>query len=307
MSGPVGVATDAAGDVYVADNSNNRIQEFDSSGNWLRAFGGDVGGSGVDVCTVAASCQAGSSGGLGGEMTNPFGVATDAAGNVYVADNPLNRIQKFDSKGNWLRAWGESVNGGSTFGICTVAARCQPGFVGGLGGEMSDPGGVATDAAGNVYVADGRNNRIQKFQDPYQPDAQIKLASDPSYLGVGIVNTTGAGQTRSATTAAGKSATFDLKFVNAGTNSGRIAVKGCKSSTGFTVQYLKGTTNVTTNVTAGTYKTATLAPGASQVLKLKIAVSPTATAGQIDTCAVTASSAGASTSKDVVKAKVQVG
>ncbi len=312
MSAPIGVATDAAGDVYVADYGNLRIQEFDSSGNWLRAFGADVGGSGVDVCTVAASCQAGSSGGLGGEINFPWGVATDAAGDVYVADSNENRIQKFDSEGHWLRAWGKGVNGGSAFGICSVPASCQAGFSGGLGGEMNGVSGVATDAAGDVYAADTLNNRIQEFQDPpYQPDAQIRLASDTSYLGgylgVGIINTTGAGQTRTITTAPGKSATFDLKFVNAGTHSDTIAVSGCKSSSGFTVKYFKGKTNVTTNVAAGTYKTATLAAGARQVLRLKIAVSSTVTAGKLDTCAVTASSGASPTRQDVVKAKVKAG
>lgn len=141
----------------------------------------------------------------------------------------------------------------------------------------------------------------------YQPDAQVKLASDTSYLGVGIVNTTGAGQTRSTTTAPGKSATFDLRFVNAGTHSDAIAVKGCKSLSGLTVKYFKATTDVTPEVTAGTYKTRTLAAGASRLLKLKIAVSSKATAGKTHTCAVTASSNAAPTSQDVVKAKAKVG
>src|SRR5262249_10530799 len=46
----------------------------------------------------------------------------------------------------------------------------------------------------------------------HQPDAQVKLASDPSYLGVGIVNATGAGQTRTTTAARGTSATLELRF-----------------------------------------------------------------------------------------------
>jgi hypothetical protein len=141
----------------------------------------------------------------------------------------------------------------------------------------------------------------------YRPDAQIKLAADTSYLGVRVFDTTGAGQTRTTTTASGKSATFDLRFVNAGNHSDAISVHGCKSSSGFTVKYLKGTTNVTTRVTAGTYKTATLAAGASQVLALKIAVSPTASPGKLDSCAVTANSNAAPTKQDVVRARVKVG
>ena len=86
-------------------------------------------------------------------MYQPAGV-DDVQGDVYVADAGNNRIQEFDSQGNWLRAWGEGVNGGSAFGICTVAAHCQAGSTGGAGGEMNFPRGVATDVQGDVYVAD---------------------------------------------------------------------------------------------------------------------------------------------------------
>src|ERR671918_1324270 len=63
------------------------------------------------------------------------------------------------ANGTWDRAWGKNVNGGGAFGICTAAASCLPGTTGGLGGEMNLPDGVATDAAGSVYLADSNNNR----------------------------------------------------------------------------------------------------------------------------------------------------
>src|SRR4051794_23423555 len=180
LNGPNGVATDAAGNVYVADASNNRIEKFDSSGNFLRAWGKDVAsagpgdtGTGFEVCVAANgdTCQAGTPGSLGGELSTPSGVATDAAGNVYVAEGTnARRIQKFDSSGNFLRAWGKDVitsgqpgDTGTGFEVCTVAADCKVGIAGGLGGELNAPRGIATDAAGNVYVADASNNRIQKF------------------------------------------------------------------------------------------------------------------------------------------------
>src|SRR5437764_11560069 len=65
--------------------------------------------------------------------------------------------------GSWLRAWGKGVNGGSAFGICTVAAHCHAGSKGGRGGAMNLAQAVATDKAGNVYVADAFNSRIEKF------------------------------------------------------------------------------------------------------------------------------------------------
>ena len=107
-------------------------------------------------------------GGLGGEFyARGSGVATDSADKVYVADTASNRIQKFDSSGNFLLAWGKNVNVfGSTddgFETCNVASFCKTGQVGGLGGEFLGPQGAAADATGNLYVADSGKHRIQKF------------------------------------------------------------------------------------------------------------------------------------------------
>ena len=175
MFGPTELATDASGFVYVADGANNRIQKFSAAtGAWQRAWGrnviqgghaGDL-GSVFEICTTAIDCQAGSAGGLGGEMNSPIGLATDASGSVYVADTSNFRIQKFDASGAWQRAWGKDVNGGGAFGVCTVASSCLAGTLGTLGGEMNQPRGLATDASGSDYVAEFSNRRIQKFADP---------------------------------------------------------------------------------------------------------------------------------------------
>ena len=170
LPSPGGVAADGAGNVYVSDSGNARIEVFSSAGAFLRAWGQDVvtgGSTGFEVCTVAASCKAGAPGltGFGGELTNPSGVAADAAGNVYVSDSGNNRIEKFSSAGAFQAAWGKDVvTGGSTgFEVCTVAASCKIGFPGGvLGGELNNPVAIAADAAGNTYVADV-NSRVQKF------------------------------------------------------------------------------------------------------------------------------------------------
>ncbi len=142
---PTAVAADAAGNVYVADFRNDRIQEFDSSGNFLRV--------------IAAG------GGHGGEVGFPEAVVTDAAGNLYVADNGNNRIQKFDSHGNFVLAFGKDVvtGGGTGFEICTVAANCKSGVQGALGGELTEPSAVAVDGEGNIYAADSDNHRIEKY------------------------------------------------------------------------------------------------------------------------------------------------
>jgi hypothetical protein len=117
------VATDAVGNVYVADYSSHRILKFTSNGVYLGEWGSFGGGN--------------------GQFNGPQGVGTDAVGNVYVADTGNNRIQKFTNTGTYLAQWG-SPGGGD--------------------GQFSGPTGVATDAAGNVYIGDTGNNRIQKFK-----------------------------------------------------------------------------------------------------------------------------------------------
>ena len=123
-----GIATDAQGNVYVADSSNNRIQKFDGAGNLLATWG--VPGTGD------------------GEFKGPADVAVDGAGNVYVADQANNRVQRFDSAGAFRSRLG--ANGGD-------------GTPGAGPGEFDGPGSIAVDAAGYIYVLDDFNSRVQKF------------------------------------------------------------------------------------------------------------------------------------------------
>jgi sugar lactone lactonase YvrE len=163
---PWGVAVDASGNVYVVGRKNHRVQKFDSGGNFKLAWGSNVDSSGTtpDVCEDAASCQAGSVGGLGGQFKDPRNVAVDASGTVYVADTQNSRIQKFDSSGNFKLAWGYRVDSsGTTPDICENATSCQAGSGSAQEGGFNWPESVGVDTNGNVYVADWGNSRIQKF------------------------------------------------------------------------------------------------------------------------------------------------
>jgi DNA-binding beta-propeller fold protein YncE len=166
---PQGVATDAAGDLLVGEERSNRVSEFDPTGGFVRALGKDVvkgGGTGFEVCTVAASCKEGLQGQLGGEFTEPSGVAFDSAGDMYVVDADSNRVEKFDATGAFLLAYGKDVDStqpGTGPEVCMVAASCKAGASGDRPGEFFAPAGLATDAAGSVYVGDSLNSRVEKF------------------------------------------------------------------------------------------------------------------------------------------------
>jgi sugar lactone lactonase YvrE len=189
---PEDVITDSAGNLYVADNGNNRIEKFDSHGNFVLAFGKDVvtgGGTGFEICTVAANCKSGLQGTLGGELTEPSAVAVDGDGNIYAADSDSHRIEKYDPSGNFLGAFGKDVNSadiGTGFEVCTVAANCKAGIAGDRAGAFNFPKGVATDAAGNVYVSDLENNRIQKFDSSGQFLRAVGKDVDSAQPGAGF-------------------------------------------------------------------------------------------------------------------------
>ena len=101
--GPVGVAVDGTGDVFVSDGGNQRIVEFTSVGAFVRAWGWGVtdGQSKLEVCT--SICRAGLSGGGAGQFNTPWGLAVDASGDVFVADELNERVDEFSS-GRGVRA-----------------------------------------------------------------------------------------------------------------------------------------------------------------------------------------------------------
>jgi sugar lactone lactonase YvrE len=133
---PLGVAVDAAGNVYVADIYNNKIRKITSTGV---------------VTTLAGSSSTGAIDGIGtaASFNNPTGVAVDATGNVYVADNSNHKIRKITSAGV----------------VTTLAGNGTAGAIDGIGtaASFNFPTGVAVDAAGNVYVADNINQKIRKI------------------------------------------------------------------------------------------------------------------------------------------------
>ena len=167
---PEGIAIDSSGDVYVADFANVRVDEFSAAGAFIEAYGWGVldGASRFETCTT--TCQRGIQGGGAGQLDEPSGVAIDPSGDVYVADQFNNRIDKFSAAGAFVKAYGWGVlDGASQFETCTTT--CQAGIAGGGAGQLDEPIGIATDSSGDVYVAantgtslaDYGNERIDEF------------------------------------------------------------------------------------------------------------------------------------------------
>ena len=136
---PKGVAVDAAGNLYIADTRNQRIRRVDPSGIITTIAGtGERSFAGDDGPAVEA------------RLDHPFGVAVDAAGNLYIADTFNQRIRRVDPSGTISTFAGTGIFGFSGDGGPAVEAR------------LDNPTGVAVDAAGNLYIADQQNHRIRR-------------------------------------------------------------------------------------------------------------------------------------------------
>ncbi len=186
FNNPTGLACDGKGDVYVCDTSNHRVQKFDGKlGHYLMKIGARGNGEGqfnapwdvaidrmrgyiyvVDSANFRVQkfdmdgefiMQWGSFGNQDGQFYFARGVAVDQQdGTVYVVDMGNHRIQKFDTSTNVLPQLVTKWGGGIGPGHASSAQAQEP-------GQFRSPWGIAVDGAGDVYVSDTGNQRIQKF------------------------------------------------------------------------------------------------------------------------------------------------
>jgi RHS repeat-associated protein len=190
FSNPVGVAVDAAGNVYVADYNNHAIRKIATN---------------RDVTTIAGTGAAGNSDNLTNptlaSFNHPMGVAVDAAGNIYVGDRGNNKIRLITTAGavttfagSGTAAFANGTGTAASFNapdhmcfdpagnlyvadegnqmirkitptqqVSTFAGSGGAGLVDGSFGAFNHPWGVAINSAGDFYVADDLNNRIRKL------------------------------------------------------------------------------------------------------------------------------------------------
>lgn len=168
LNNPSGIAIDGAGDVYVADTENDRVQKFDSKGKFILQFGG--------------------TGDAPGQFFSPQGIAVDRMGNVWVADTLNGRVEEFDSNGGFiLQIGGFGVQGFDRFDpsgiaisnndiVCVLdqgnnqveefslegVSLLKFGSLGNDNGQFIVPLAIAIGEGGDLYVLDALG-RIQRF------------------------------------------------------------------------------------------------------------------------------------------------
>lgn len=139
LNGPFALAIDAAGNIIFADGYNHVVRKVSNSGI---------------ITTIAGRISAGYSGDGGpatdAELNNPVGIAIDAAGNIYIADDHNNVIRKVNPSGVISTVVGNGTAGFSGDGGPATAAA------------MDLPIGIAFDTAENLYIADVHNNKIRR-------------------------------------------------------------------------------------------------------------------------------------------------
>lgn len=158
----------------------------------------------------------------------------------------------------------------------------------------------AIDAVGNISTSAQRAWTVDT--QTHRPDGQI--ATGTTYAGDGIYNTTGTGQTKSLKAAVGQTVSFKIMVQNDGSDTDTYTVSGPGSGKGYTVTYFLGTTDITSKVTAGTYKVS-LAPTTSKIFTLKVKVGSSAATSRA--MRVKATSGHDPTQLDAVKAVVKRG
>jgi len=162
--------------VYVADSKNNRVQQFDINGNFVRVIG--------------------QTGDKSGEFNFPTTIEMDTKGNFFVTERGNERVQKFDSNWNPILQWGKKGTSNTQFchiehlaldkydNVYVTDPQSDPGcsmqprvlkfdgngnFITKFGangtepGQFRDPEHLALDNEGDVYVSDRKNNDIQVF------------------------------------------------------------------------------------------------------------------------------------------------
>jgi sugar lactone lactonase YvrE len=173
----IGAIAVSGSDVWVVDGGNDRIEEFTTSGAFVTKIGTLVGTEGI-AATSSGDVWVSSYGygalqefapdgsevhGWTLTYQNPHGLGVDPQGNVWVSQPRYNRVAEYSPQGTFelVLGWHVNKNGAEKLETCT--SECQEGTAGSGNGQFNGPLGVAVDRAGDVFVTDSGNNRVEEF------------------------------------------------------------------------------------------------------------------------------------------------
>ncbi|TMM07754.1 MAG: hypothetical protein E6G00_13565 [Actinobacteria bacterium] len=151
---PTGVALDGAGNVYIADQNDNKIRKLTPAGaiSTIAGTGNTCGSPSTTTCGDGATATS-------AQLSFPSGVAVDGAGNVYIADQSDNKIRELTAGGTIGTLAGDGT-------ACANSPFCGDGEAG-RSAELNEPYGVAVDQAGrNVFIADTFDNLVRWLAGP---------------------------------------------------------------------------------------------------------------------------------------------
>ena len=153
-----GVAVDASGNLYIPDYANNKIRMvpvtsgtyfgLTMTANYIYTIAGNA------TTTLVENVVATSSG-----LNLPYGVAVDASGNVYIVDNNNYRIRMVPKVSGTY--FGKTMTANYIYTIAGNGGTTATDYVVATSSGINNPGGVAVDASGNLYIQDNGNNRIR--------------------------------------------------------------------------------------------------------------------------------------------------
>ena len=229
---PEGIAFDSLGNLWVADGGNNRVLEFKTPFYYSEAASVVIGQPGftTKTCAISPPTQRG--------LCLPTGVTFDSSGNLWVADGGNNRVLEFTAPFSTGEA-ASFVVGQSSF-TTNTCARTQKG--------LCFPVGTAFDKSGNLWVADGGNNRVLEFTAPFSTGEAASFVVGQSSF---TTNTC-------ATNQSGLCAPYGITFDSSGNlwvadnfNS-RVLKFTAPFSTGEAASFVVGQSSFTTNTCATT-------------------------------------------------------
>ena len=148
LRNPVSVALDGSGNLYIGDYKNHTVRKVDSSGI-ITTFAG--------TGTAGFSFRENGGPATRARLNEPWGLAVDRSGNLYIADSLNHQIRKVGTNGLIATIAGTSSSGFSGDGGPATSAR------------LHEPSGLAVDGSGNIYIADRSNRRIRKLTPPPSP------------------------------------------------------------------------------------------------------------------------------------------